>query len=446
MTLRGALLVDGGSPRRGWTAALAGGALLRRFTVASLLSTLAVGSLFGWIASRVAEGYALRSRAQAIAVDVSHFVAPRLVQEDFAGAGSARRVQFEFASRDLLGKAGIVQVRVWNTRGELLYSEGDSGGNHPQAPPREVERALIGEISSRYVENGSTTSHARRMEVSVPIRLSKTGTLVGAYQVVADITDLAAAIARLKLTVWESIILGILVLYLVLFTIVRRASEDLDRQQAQLRHAFVGTIESLARAVDARDVATANHSVRVAQYAEAIARELRLDDDLVQQVKVAAFLHDVGKIGIRDDILAKEGALTQQQWEIVRRHPVIGYEILQPVPVPEAIRLAVLHSHESWDGTGYPDGLAGEGIPLGARIVAVADAYEVLTKGRPYQAARGPAAAVDEIARLAGAQFDPRVVDALDRALRTMSVETGPPVVGAAAPATAARVGAVEAR
>src|SRR5574341_1880072 len=411
---------------------LAGSALLRRFTLVSLISTFVVGSLFAWVASQVAEDYALRSRAEAIAVQVSEFVAPRMASRDFNARTASRRVQFEFTTRDLLGKAGIIRVRVWNARGDLLYTKGETLDPRPKAIPREVELALLGEIRSRYI--GGDGGGSRRMEVSVPIRLSPTGPLVGAYQVVADVTDLNSAIGRLKLTVWESIILGILVLYLVLFTIVRRASEDLGRQQEELRRAFVGTIESLARAVDARDMATADHSARVARYAEAIAQEMGLDEEPVQQVKVAAFLHDVGKIGIRDDILSKEEGLTEEQWEIVRRHPMIGYEILQPVPIPEAIRLAILHSHEAWDGSGYPQRLAGEQIPLGARVVAVADAYEVLTTGRPYQAARSHVDALLEIARLAGAQFDPRAVAALRRALQTMQADAPLQAMTAATP------------
>lgn len=435
------LEIDGTRGRRRWATTLAGGALLRRFSVVSLLSTLVVGSIFGTVASRVAEEYALDSRAQAIAVHVSEFVAPRLVPEDFTRGGSSRRIQLEFATRDLLGKAGIIRVSVWNSRGNLLYSNGDTLGSRSQAPPPQVEQALIGEIRSRYVGGrDGTAAQARRMEVSVPIHLSKTGALVGAYQVVADVTDLGEVIARLKLTVWVSIILGILVLYLILFTIVRRASEDLGKQQEQLRRAFMGTIESLVRAVDARDMATADHSTRVAHYAEAIARKMRLNGDIVQQIKVAGFLHDVGKIGIRDDILATKRALTEQQWATVRRHPVTGYEILQPVPIPEPIRLAVLHSHESWDGSGYPQGLAGELIPLAARVVAVADAYEVLTKGRPYQPARSHAAAVAEIARQAGAQFDPRVVEALRRPVLLIPVDARPAEKGLVARETTAHL------
>jgi hypothetical protein len=412
---------------------------LRRFTLASLLATVGIGSVFGWAGSRVAVDYALHSRTQAIAVQVSEFMAPRLVPEDFAGRNRARRVQFEFATRDLLGKAGILHVRVWNSKGDLLYSRGDPPAT-PRTPPPEVERALIGEISSRHLE-GQAAGPPHRLQVSIPIRLSKTGTLVGAYQVVADITDLNNAIRSLTLTVWKSIILGILVLYLALFTIVRRASEDLVRQQEQLRQGFIGTIESLVRAVDARDVATADHSSRVAQYAEAIARTLRLGEAAIQQVKAAAFLHDVGKIGIRDDILATETTLTAGQWELVRRHPVTGYEILQPVPIPEAIRLGVLHSHEAWDGGGYPHGLVGDAIPLAARIIAVADTYEVLTKGRPYKAARSHADALREIAARSGTQFDPQVVEALHRA-RDAAIVT--PASSAAGHATRAHLPMLE--
>jgi putative nucleotidyltransferase with HDIG domain len=260
--------------------------------------------------------------------------------------------------------------------------------------------------------------------------------------VVADITDLNKVIHNLRLTVWKSIILGILVLYLALFTIVRRASEDLVRQQEQLRQGFIGTIESLVRAVDARDVATADHSSRVAHYAERIAQSLRLREDAVQQVKAAAFLHDVGKIGIRDDILATERTLTDEQWELVRRHPVTGYEILQPVPIPEAIRLAVLHSHEAWDGGGYPRGLLGEAIPLAARIIAVADAYEVLTKGRPYKAARSHAEALKVIVIRSGTQFDPRVVEALDRSFADSTEVTASGATAHVTPRPSTDVGA----
>lgn len=178
----------------------------------------------------------------------------------------------------------------------------------------------------------------------------------------------------------------------------------------------MGIIRSLANAMDARDTPTAQHASRVAEYAESIARELGVDESDINEVQVAALLHDVGKIGIRDELLIKNGSLTPEEWATMRRHPVFGYEILQPVPISESIKLAVRHSHERWDGQGYPDGIAGDQIPLAARIIAVADAYEALTTDRPYRLAQGPIKAIEEIRRSSGTRFDPEVVAAFLRA------------------------------
>ncbi len=201
-------------------------------------------------------------------------------------------------------------------------------------------------------------------------------------------------------------------LYSVLFTIVRRASRDLERQQVLLRHTFTGIIRSLVNALDARDMSTASHSSRVAENAVAIATAMRVSEEVLHQVRVAEFLHDVGKIGIPDGILMKPGPLTPEERAIIQRHAVFGYEILAPVPMTEGIKLAVRHNHERWDGRGYPDGLAGEQIPVAARIIFVADTLEAMTTDRPYRAAMSSQAALEEIKRCAGSQFDPRVVDA----------------------------------
>ncbi|OLD35984.1 MAG: hypothetical protein AUI83_26985 [Armatimonadetes bacterium 13_1_40CM_3_65_7] len=171
-----------------------------------------------------------------------------------------------------------------------------------------------------------------------------------------------------------SVVFGVLLLYLALFTIVRQASRDLEGQQGALRQAFIGIIRSLANAVDARDKYTADHQSHVAAHCEAIIHEMGLDSTIVAEVQVVALLHDIGKIGIRDEILLKNGKLSPEEWEAMRRHPIMGYEILAPVPIPESAKLAIRHSHERWDGTGYPDGLAGDEIPIAARVVFVADA------------------------------------------------------------------------
>lgn len=166
------------------------------------------------------------------------------------------------------------------------------------------------------------------------------------------------------------------------------------------------TVRALAAAVDARDPATKNHSANCAELAGRLARQLGLDDERVQLIGLAAHMHDIGKIGIGDDILLKPGPLTPDERFAVQEHCELGERILLPANLGNILPL-VRHHHENWDGSGYPDGLAGEAIPLEARIMAVCDAYETMTAGRPYRAAVTAAEALDEIEKCAGRQFDP---------------------------------------
>lgn len=361
------------------------------------------------------EDYAVRQQAQTAALYVSQFAAPRLVPGDFLSPPPARRVQFEFALHDLVGRASIVRVAVWNKDGHVLYSNDRTlmGRTSPLSPL--LDLALDGRIQWQLVRPDVGSPAVRRVEVFVPVVVNGAARPVAAYDVLFDLPGLEPALISLKWSVRGTVALGILALYVGLFTIVRSASRDLERQNMALRIAFDGTIRSLVNAVDARDMATADHSSRVTEYAISIARAMRVNKTQVEEIQVAGFLHDLGKIGIRDDILTKPGPLTKQERRMMQRHPLLGYEILQPVPIAERIKLAIRHSHEHWDGNGYPDGLSGEQIPLAARVIAVADAYEALTTGRPYRPAGDPADAVEEIKRYAGTQFDPTVVDAFLR-------------------------------
>ncbi len=171
--------------------------------------------------------------------------------------------------------------------------------------------------------------------------------------------------------------------------------------------------ESLGRAVDARDSRLFRHSEVVADLASLLARAYGLTALQARMVHMAGHLHDIGKIGIPDSILRKPGPLTSPEWEIMRRHPAIGAEILRPVRIfcgRLGVCDIVLAHHERHDGSGYPNGLRGADIPLGARIVAVADVFSAMTEDRPYRRGMGLADAVEEIRRGAGSLFDPDVV------------------------------------
>jgi HD-GYP domain-containing protein (c-di-GMP phosphodiesterase class II) len=192
---------------------------------------------------------------------------------------------------------------------------------------------------------------------------------------------------------------------------------DLKRTYGRLQRAIFQSLLGLANALEAKDPCTSGHSARVAELARQLALHLDLPRSTAETIAQAARLHDLGKIGIPESILRKPGPLTKDEWEIMRRHPVTGAQIVAPLEFFDDGAIIVRHHHERLDGSGYPDGLSGDAIPLGARIVAVADVYDALTSSRPYRAALTRQHAIDLIRRESGRTLDPLVVERLDEAL-----------------------------
>ena len=191
--------------------------------------------------------------------------------------------------------------------------------------------------------------------------------------------------------------------------LVRRLKQAL-RQNQEL---FLETIRTLAAAIDAKDPYTRGHSERVSSYSMAIARHLGLTQDEVFRVRTAAILHDVGKLGIRDGILNKPGGLTDEEYAVMRQHTAIGAQIMEPIRMLKDIIPGIRNHHEAWDGTGYPDRLAGDQVPLVARIIGVADTFDAMTTNRPYQEAKTLDFVLARMRAMSGNKFDPKVVDAL---------------------------------
>lgn len=188
---------------------------------------------------------------------------------------------------------------------------------------------------------------------------------------------------------------------------------DLERERANLQQVAVATLEALVNALEAKDPYLRGHSSRVADMAASVAAELKLSDDEIDAVRTAGRLHDIGKIGVREEIITKQGPLTDPEFEEVKRHTIIGAEILAPLlhlgPVIQYVR----NHHERWDGKGYPDGLKGETIPLGARIIGTVEIYDALATSRSYQEKMSPELAVERLGDLAGTVLDPKVLRAL---------------------------------
>ena len=196
---------------------------------------------------------------------------------------------------------------------------------------------------------------------------------------------------------------------------VVEATRDLASAYRQLQDTYRSTLEALGSALDTRDVGTEAHSRRVHGYALATAREHGVPEAEITDLAHGVLLHDIGKIGIPDAILLKPGALTEEEWRIMRRHPEIGKALIEKIPFLRGAVPIVWAHHEKWDGSGYPRGLRGEEIPLGARIFMVVDAFDAMTFDRPYSKAKPFDLAKAEIERCAGTHFDPAVVESFFR-------------------------------
>ena len=181
-------------------------------------------------------------------------------------------------------------------------------------------------------------------------------------------------------------------------------------EKVKLSLVYHDVIDCLTGALEARDIYTKGHSERVSDFSKEMALELGFDDSRVELVHIAAHLHDIGKIGISDSILNKRGKLTDEEYEIIKTHSQIGYDILSKSPSLAYIAKIILHHHEAFDGSGYPLGIKGENIPLESRIIAIADSIDAMTSDRPYRRALSKEKCMEELKIWSGSRYDPLLV------------------------------------
>jgi len=196
---------------------------------------------------------------------------------------------------------------------------------------------------------------------------------------------------------------------------VTTRTAELQRERHRLERVSTATLEALVNALEAKDPYLRGHSARVADLSANIAAEMGLAEDVVDRVRMAGRLHDLGKIGTREAVVNKEGPLTADEFEHVKQHVITGAQILAPLVHLGDVVAMVRSHHERWDGTGYPDSLRGEEVPLGGRIIAAAEVFDALTTSRPYQEKMTPEQAVERMTDLSGTVLDPRVLEALNR-------------------------------
>lgn len=197
----------------------------------------------------------------------------------------------------------------------------------------------------------------------------------------------------------------------------RRFTHDVEREREKQRHLTVATLQALINAQEAKNAFLSGHSARVGTFAASVAHHMKLSDDDVDEIRTAGRLHDLGRIGVRESVLNKKGPLTDEEYEHVKQHVLIGWQILSPLQHLGSIVSYVRGHHEHWDGSGYPDGLAADETPLGARIICAAEVYDALTSIRPYQDKLTPKEAIDRMNLLSGKIVDPAVLDGMCSAI-----------------------------
>ena len=199
---------------------------------------------------------------------------------------------------------------------------------------------------------------------------------------------------------------------------VKFLKERLDKLTRKANQSLIEAVFAFAKTIELKDHITGEHVERTVHYATAIAKKMGLNRDEIERIREAAILHDLGKVGISENILLKKAKLTRKEFNELKRHPQIGVDIIRPIHFFHSIIPLVLYHHERWDGKGYPSGLKGEEIPIGARIIAVADAYQALRTNRPYRKAFSKRKTMQILNKEAGNKFDPHIVEVLMKVLQ----------------------------
>ena len=297
--------------------------------------------------------------------------------------------------------------------GDSRYAAGASASYAPTASANPA----AGDHEHATASGAPAPALFHTLETWVPVR--EGDKLIGAAVVWRDLASIDRALRQMQMSTTTIIALAALLLWLVLRGVYVRSSRQIMSQShalgaalAETERTYDTTLQALSNALDVRDSETEGHSRRVVDYMELIIAQMPVPPDHLATLRRGALLHDIGKIGVPDNVLRKPAALSDAEWVVMKRHPEHGARIISQIPFLQDVSRIVRHHHERWDGKGYPDGLAGDAIPLGARIFAVADSFDAMTSDRPYRRAMSVKDARVEVARCRGTQFDPEVVDA----------------------------------
>ncbi len=410
--------------------------LVQEYAVRSAVFVGIMAIVLGLVLSYAIREVSLQTAVRTAVLMADEMVLTHVTEQDFAAgelpAESVAELR-RMVKRELPG-TDIVAMKIWSPEGRLMFSSdvsdnlGTSFAQHAA-----LSKALGGELSreiATQADEENENQYARQgavMEIYSPIKAMSGVAPLGVFEIYQSYAPVATSIRQMIGLIWLTILLGAIPSYLLQLRFVQNAASQLDVAQSALLEVndrleaslddmamhSLGTLQALVAAVDAKDSYTARHSIAVTDYAVAIGRRLSLSGEQLVALERAGLLHDLGKIGTPESVLLKGSNLTADEYDVIKEHPEMGGHIVETIPFVANLMPAVRSHHERWDGTGYPDGLAGEAIPLLARILAVADAFDAMTSDRPYRAKLAIAEAAAEMVLFKNSQFDPDVVDAL---------------------------------
>ncbi len=400
-------------------------ALIKTFTLFSIIAFI----LTGLILSLIISGH-IRDDRMANVEEASQFAVNNVINKNLIAAdldspiSDSKEIRIKSELSDLMDSYGIKSVALLNSHKEVILT-GNSDFAERETDVN-LDRILHGEIpfsisSVYWLSKGKEGKFFFNIYEPVLFNGKVEGVLV--FQIPEE--TISAHVSMIIQTVVLTLSGGLLVLFMLLTGVLHKAStilfnqnEELTKQKAEietaykrLENSYKSSISALSNAVDARDPYTAGHSSRVTRIALLLSKELDMPKKETRILEYAALFHDIGKIGVPDRILNKHGKLSDDEYEHIKKHPDIGVNILENIDfLAEALPI-IRHHHERYCGNGYPAGIKGEEIPLGARIIAIADTYDAMTTDRPYRKAFNHDAAIQEILTNKGSQLDGSLVD-----------------------------------
>lgn len=391
--------------------------LKKRFILFSSVAFIVTGVLLILFFSNYMIDNKIKSAVELSRVVIHMNLEPMMSTETLTEPFSDNQiVQLKQKFRSIKELSGIVEIRIWNTKGMLLYSEKPGLIGSVFLDDNQLNEALNNQgsyevVKAEKAENIMLAPESKEyIEIYDPIISNES--VIGVFEVYRSFDPIRKQIKELITVIIVIMVFGLAFLFFLLTRIISNTSDKIIEQNERLNQLFKNTVISIIKAVDARDEYTAGHSKRVVEISLLIGEKLKLDDERVKKLELAALFHDIGKLGISEEILNKPGKLTLEEFEVIKKHPEIGVSIIDQIEELKEILPIVRHHHERFSGDGYPDGLRGEDIPLEARIITLADAFDAMTSSRPYREAMPIAIALKEIQDHTPEQFDPLIVSA----------------------------------